>query len=126
MPMPEEIVGLLRSTITIKWDDGHETKYRARDLRLACRCALCIEETSGRPLLEPSTVPENVRAKGHQPGRPVRDRDRLERRHSSGIYNFRDLRAQLPLPGVHGEADAVATTVRSCRAARGGSARAAC
>ena len=52
----------------------------ARDLRLACRCALCIEETSGRPLLEPSTVPDNVRAKGDRPDRPVRDRDRLERR----------------------------------------------
>ena len=73
MPMPDEIVGLLRSTITIKWSDGHETKYSARDLRLACRCAGCIEETSGRPLLEPSTVPENVRAKGDQPDGPIRD-----------------------------------------------------
>ena len=41
MPMPEEIVGLLRSTITIKWADGHETKYRARDLRARCPCAEC-------------------------------------------------------------------------------------
>ena len=63
MPMPDEIVGLLRSTITFKWDDGHETRYRARDLRLACRCAGCIEETSGRKLLEPATVPPQVQAK---------------------------------------------------------------
>ena len=98
MPMPDEIVGLLRSTITIKWSDGHETKYPARDLRLACRCALCIEETSGRPLLEPSTVPENVRAKAiNLVGQYAIAIDWSDG-HSSGIYNFRDLRARCPCP----------------------------
>ena len=37
MPMPDEIVGLLRSKITFKWPDGHETVYPARLLRLAWR-----------------------------------------------------------------------------------------
>ena len=98
MPMPEEIVGLLRSNITFKWADGHESKYRARDLRLACRCALCIEETSGRPLLEPSTVPDNVRAKAiNLVGQYAIAIDWSDG-HSSGIYNFRDLRARCPCP----------------------------
>ena len=35
MPMPDEIVGLLRSKVTFKWPDGHESVYGARDLRLA-------------------------------------------------------------------------------------------
>jgi ATP-binding protein involved in chromosome partitioning len=96
MPMPEEIVGLLRSTITIKWADGHETKYRARDLRLGCRCAACVEETSGRPILEPSTVPDNVRAKAiNLVGQYAIAIDWSDG-HSSGIYNFRDLRARCP------------------------------
>ena len=64
MPMPDEIVGLLRSKITFKWSDGHETIYPARHLRLACRCAMCIEETSGRKLLEPATVPPQVQEIG--------------------------------------------------------------
>ena len=35
MPMPTEIVGLLRSTITFAWEDEHKTVYPARELRLA-------------------------------------------------------------------------------------------
>jgi ATP-binding protein involved in chromosome partitioning len=96
MPMPDEIVGLLRGTITLKWPDGHETRYRARDLRLACRCAGCIEETSGRPLLEPSAIPENVRAKGISLLGNYAMSIEWSDGHSTGIYNFRDLRGNCP------------------------------
>jgi ATP-binding protein involved in chromosome partitioning len=96
MPMPTEIVGLLRSTITLKWPDGHETRYKARDLRLACRCAGCVEETSGRPLLEPSTIPETVRAKAiNMVGQYAISIDWSDG-HTTGIYNFRDLRGNCP------------------------------
>jgi ATP-binding protein involved in chromosome partitioning len=98
MPMPDEIVGLLRSKFTIKWDDGHETVYAARDLRLACRCALCVEETSGKVILDPANVPANVRAKDigliGQYGISVHWTDG----HDTGIYNFRDLRANCACP----------------------------
>ena len=60
MPMPEEIVGLLRTKITFKWPDGHESVYPARYLRLRCRCAQCVEEMSGAPLLDAATVPEDA------------------------------------------------------------------
>jgi ATP-binding protein involved in chromosome partitioning len=96
MAMPEEIVGLLRSTITFKWPDGHETRYRARDLRLACRCAACIEEMSGQPLLDPATVPETVRAKGMSLVGNYAVAIEWSDGHTSGIYNFRDLRANCP------------------------------
>lgn len=96
MPMPEEIVGLLRSKFTIKWPDGHETVYPARELRLRCRCAACVEETSGRPLLDPKTVPDNVRAKGIDlVGQYAISIDWTDG-HSTGIFNFRDLRAGCP------------------------------
>jgi ATP-binding protein involved in chromosome partitioning len=94
--MPEEIVGLLRSTITFKWPDGHETRYRARDLRLACRCAVCIEEMSGKPLLDPASVPETVRAKGMSLVGNYAVAIEWSDGHTSGIYNFRDLRANCP------------------------------
>jgi ATP-binding protein involved in chromosome partitioning len=94
--MPEEIVGLLRSTITIKWADGHESKFRARDLRLACRCAECIEEMSGRPLLDAAKVPENVRAKAITLVGQYAISIEWSDGHTTGIYNFRDLRANCP------------------------------
>jgi ATP-binding protein involved in chromosome partitioning len=96
MPMPEEIVGLLRSKITFKWQDGHETIYPARLLRLACRCAMCVEETSGEALLDPKTVPESVRAKGIELVGQYAIQIEWSDNHSTGIYNFRDLRANCP------------------------------
>jgi ATP-binding protein involved in chromosome partitioning len=96
MPMPHEIIGLLRSRITFKWADGHETVYPARMLRLACRCAGCVEETSGQPLLDPKTVAETVRAKGIELIGQYAIQIEWSDGHSTGIFNFRDLRANCP------------------------------
>src|SRR5215218_6090887 len=96
MPMPDEIVGLRRSAITIKWADGHGTRYRARDLRLACRCAGCVEETSGRPLLDPKVVPDNIRANSIELLGQYAIGITWSDGHNTGIFNFRDLRANCP------------------------------
>ena len=100
MPMPTEIVGLLRSTIAITWpDEGsgeHQTVYPARELRLRCKCAHCIEEMTGRPLLDPATVPENIRARSIKLVGQYAIQIDWSDGHSTGLYNFRDLRAGCP------------------------------
>jgi ATP-binding protein involved in chromosome partitioning len=96
MPMPDEIVGLLRSKITFKWDDGHETVYPARSLRLACRCAACIEETSGAQLLDPKSVSDTVRAKRIDLMGQYAIQIGWTDGHDTGIFNFRDLRRNCP------------------------------
>ena len=42
--------------VLVNFDDGHLGKYLARSLRLNCACAECIEEWTGKPLLDPFTV----------------------------------------------------------------------
>jgi ATP-binding protein involved in chromosome partitioning len=90
--LPVEIIGLDRPTITLVWDDGEESEYTARELRLMCRCALCVDEWTRAPLLDPATVPDTIQARtieivGNY-GMSVRWSDG----HAMGIYHFRELR----------------------------------
>lgn len=94
--MPTEIVGLLRSTVTLTWEDGHTTVYPARELRLGCRCAQCIEEMTGRALLDPKAVPENVRARAIGLIGQYAIHIDWSDGHTTGIYTFRELRAGCP------------------------------
>ena len=51
--------------IRVLWDDGHSGIYPHRYLRLKCQCANCINEITGRPTLDPETVPQDVKAVDH-------------------------------------------------------------
>jgi len=89
-------IGFMRRdprTLSILWEDGHRDDFDVRDLRLACRCALCVEEMSGRPLLDPKTIrsdvsPQQIVSIGNYAIQPE-----WSDGHNSGIYSFNDLRA---------------------------------
>ncbi len=58
--MPLEIVGLGKREVRFVWDEDQEHLWNTRELRLICTCALCVSETTGTRILDPSTVPEDI------------------------------------------------------------------
>jgi ATP-binding protein involved in chromosome partitioning len=92
LPMPAAIEQAGPDQLRIRWSDGVESLYAVRQLRLACRCAHCIEEMTGRPLLDPSGVPPDVRPLRIRPvGRYALQFDWSDG-HDTGIYSFEYLR----------------------------------
>jgi ATP-binding protein involved in chromosome partitioning len=79
--------------LRIVWGDGHTSEYVPRTLRLACRCAGCIEETTGRAILDPARVPQGVYPiEIRYVGRYALHFNWSDG-HSTGIYPFELLRA---------------------------------
>lgn len=60
MIQPVKIFRTKENELGFDFDDGSRTVFRLRDLRLACPCALCVDENSGERLLDPNTVPEDI------------------------------------------------------------------
>ena len=80
-------------TLSVLWEDGHQDDFDVRDLRLACPCAVCKEEMSGRALLDPKSVrpdvtPRTITSVGNYAITFVWNDG-----HSTGIYSFKILRA---------------------------------
>jgi DUF971 family protein len=94
---PEEIGPTPDATrLRILWADQHESIYLPRYLRLSCRCAGCVDELSGRPILRPDHVPANVYPRAiHYVGRYAIRFDWSDQ-HNTGIYSFELLRRLCP------------------------------
>ncbi len=59
--MPQEIIGLGQTTVRFVWSEKEEDVWTARELRIACLCAMCQSETTGERLLDPGSVPEDLK-----------------------------------------------------------------
>src|SRR5688572_2831764 len=83
--------------LRIEWDQsGHEGFYPARALRLACPCAACVEEMSGRPILDPALVGPDIRPLSLALVGAYGLRINWSDGHSTGIYTFDGLLAACP------------------------------
>ena len=78
--------------LAITWQDGHESVYPVRDLRLACACASCVDEWTGEERLDPASVPADVRPLRIESVGRYALQIHWSDGHETGIYPFRRLR----------------------------------
>lgn len=69
-PVPSKITGLNTQRLEIEWNDGGKSSMDARELRLGCPCAACINEMTGERIINASSIRADVApAAAHTVGR---------------------------------------------------------
>ncbi|MCH8027293.1 MAG: DUF971 domain-containing protein [candidate division Zixibacteria bacterium] len=80
------------NNLIMTWPDGHQSKHSGYYLRLNCACAQCVDEDSGRKLIDSKKVPLDIKATSVSPvgryGLAVAFSDG----HNTGIFAFNRLR----------------------------------
>ena len=89
---PTQIIEEGDSAVTVVWDDGLESTFNARDLRIACPCASCIDEWTGAKRLDESRVPEAITFSGISIVGRYALNFRFSDGHDTGIFSFALLR----------------------------------
>ena len=80
-------------TLSILWQDGRRDDLDVRDLRLACMCALCVQEMSGKRILDPKTIRPDVSPRTVSSVGSYAVTIAWNDGHGSGIYSFEHLRS---------------------------------
>jgi ATP-binding protein involved in chromosome partitioning len=93
---PEKLEKVGDEKFRIRWDDGHVSEYPFRYLRQQCRCAACRDEFTGAPLLDPESVPADLKASKATLVGNYAAAFQFSDGHGSGIYTFEALRTLCP------------------------------
>ena len=84
------------SQLRIRWRDGHSSDFPPRFLRVACPCAGCVDELTGKRILVPDSVPTGIHPLAiHYVGRYALQFEWSDG-HSTGIFPFDYLRRLCP------------------------------
>ena len=95
-PRAARITPFPNGELGIVWEDGHESYYPGRDLRCACACAHCVDETSGKKILKDETIGPDVRIVELHPVGNYAISIRWSDGHDTGIYSYAHLRNLCP------------------------------
>lgn len=91
-PEPRAVELVSPELLRIEWKDGVVSEYAARQLRLVCPCAVCVEEGTGRKLLVDDAVPGDIKLlEAELVGRYALCFEWTDR-HKTGIFSWRFLR----------------------------------
>jgi DUF971 family protein len=90
--MPVEIRRVEGREIHVTWTDGQRSVFSNKALRERCPCAGCVHELTGQRLLNPASVPSDIRADEITLVGRYAIRIRWSDGHATGIYTFQKLR----------------------------------
>ncbi len=92
-PDPPEAIEIgAKGEIRILWPGGAEATVPAARLRELCPCAGCVEEGTGRRILDPATIPADIRPLRISAVGNYAVGIEWSDGHSTGIYTWRALR----------------------------------
>ena len=95
-PTPLEIKKTGPREITVRWSDGHTSVFNTRYLRSECMCANCVNEITGKRMLDPKSVPEDITVTAAQHVGRYGVKFVFSDRHDDGIYTWERLRQLCP------------------------------
>ncbi len=84
--------GAGHSEVLVEWSDGKLSIFSAKDLRVACPCAACVDEFSGKKLLDPQKIPQDLKAASIQTVGRYALHIAWSDGHSTGLYGYKYLR----------------------------------
>ena len=87
-PVPVEIGRANEHDVKVRWKDGRESVFLARELRLACPCAGCIDEVTGTVRVIASSIAQNVHPLKITPIGRYAISIQWSDGHNTGIYPF--------------------------------------
>lgn len=76
----------------VVWGPGQEAKVAFKAVRDACPCAQCVEEWTGRKVLDPATIPADIRPLAIEPVGNYAIKITWSDGHDSGLYDWKTLR----------------------------------
>jgi ATP-binding protein involved in chromosome partitioning len=93
-------VSVGEGAVEITWTDGHKSHLEFLKLRQACPCAMCVDEMTGEPRLNPESVPKEVHPQDVRTVGRYALQFTWSDGHNTGLYSFDNIRALDPTAPV--------------------------
>lgn len=96
---PEAIDVAEGGEIRVTWPGGRVVALAAVAMRDACPCAACVEEGTGRKILDPASIPADIRVVSIEPVGNYAVKIHWSDGHDTGLWSWAHLRS-VALPSV--------------------------
>lgn len=90
-PDPPESIDLVEGAVRIVWPGGTAVTIPFVRLRDACPCAECVDEATGKKVLDPTSIPPDIKPEQFLPVGNYAIQIHWSDGHSTGLYSWRTL-----------------------------------